>query len=105
MSRICHERCFNINKSDLEEECITSCYHKYLISINKIRNFSIEQGKKDKSEFVCKIFEPTKDFVDDYVFPRTGSVFYMANWTFKTSTSKIYPKTGFDPFKNPWELR
>jgi len=105
MTKICHGRCFNLNRLDLESECITSCYHKYLNSINKIRNFSIETGKKDKSEFISKIFRPNDDFVDDYVFPRTGSIFYMPNLSLKTSSSKIFPKTGYDPFKNPWELR
>jgi len=70
-----------------------------------MRKFSIDSGKKDKSEFIYKIFEPDKDFIDDMVFPRTGSVFYMPSWAMKPSTFKIFPKTGFDPFKNPWELR
>lgn len=105
MTRICHKKCFNLQSLDLDNECITSCYHKYINSINKIRHYSIETGKKDKSEFIYKIFEPNKDFVDDYVFPRNGSSFYIPTWAFKTSPNKIYPKTGFDPFQNSWELR
>ena len=70
-----------------------------------MRHFSIEAGKKDKSEFIYKIFEPDNDFILDYIFPRSGTNFYFPNWAFKPSNFKIFPVTGFDPFKNPWELR
>lgn len=105
MTQVCHKRCFSTKKLELEKDCITSCYHKYILSINKMKNYTVDLGKTDKSEFVYKIFNPDYDFVNDYIFPQTGSGFYYPNWSFKAINEKIYPITGYNPFKNEWELR
>jgi len=105
MTRVCHNKCFIVQKFNLENECITSCFHKYINTINRMRILTLESGKIDKSEFVFKIFDPNYDPVEEFIFPRSGSNFYYPMWSMKPSTFKIYPRTGYDPFKNIWELR
>jgi hypothetical protein len=112
MTRMCHNICFNVNNSNnnnkkniKEGECISSCYHKYLATINKMQKLTLLEGKNDKSEFVNKIFNPNEDVLDDYIFPRTGNVYLLPLWSFRYSPDKVFLKTGYDPFKNEWELR
>ena len=105
MTRICHSRCLQTNNLELDSECITSCYHKYISTINKMQKLTLEKGKITKSEFVYKIFDPEKDLIEEYIFPQTGTYIYIPSWAIRPSNYKIYPRTGYNPFKNIWELR
>jgi hemerythrin superfamily protein len=102
MTRICHKKCFN--DLSLSEECITTCYHKYVNTISKIEKLSLEVGKITRSEFVRRIYRTEKNLLEDeYIFPRGGKP--VIHWTRKWKTYNDYKPLfkGDNPYKDPME--
>jgi hypothetical protein len=84
----------------MSKDCLTSCYHKYINVLDKLRSLSIKKGDKFSSEFILKGFNPRFDEHEDFLFPKGGTQFS----TYYNSTKivefyKIYPIKGFSPYR------
>ena len=106
MTRVCHLHCFNKNsKLDIDQNCLSSCYHKYINSMKKIRNITIKLGDRKNSEFILKIFNTRKDYVLDYLWPPGGKTFmghplFGFRWI---DDKKLYSYKGYSPYRDQME--
>ena len=101
MLNICHKRCF---ETDINTDCVTSCYHKYINTINKIEKLSLKYGKKIKSEFVYKIYKLNENLIEDlFIFPMGGKPILNPLRAFKYYDNIIVFK-GENPFKPKEEI-
>jgi hypothetical protein len=101
MTRLCHDKCFK--GSSLSEDCISICYHKYINTISKIEQLSINLGKEARSEFVTRVYKTKEDpLEDEYLFPKGGKMIWHISRRFKYFESNFRPlyKGGLNPYKD-----
>lgn len=57
----------------MDFQCVSTCYHKYLFTINEIKKIVEEEGRTYYSDFVSNSMgEEKRDRFKDEVFPHGG---------------------------------
>jgi hypothetical protein len=101
MTRVCFNRCFKPDKFQIDQHCVGACYHKYINVMSRIQQLSKEQGKQSLSEFIIKGYDLNKNYIEEFIFPKGGSLYMNILITLKYfDDKKIYPTTGNNPFKD-----
>ena len=101
MTRTCFNRCFKLSISQIDQQCVGACYHKYINVISQIQNLSKDIGKQNRSEFMIKGYSLDKDYLNNFIFPKGGSMYMNILITLKYfDDRKIFPTTGYNPFKD-----
>lgn len=106
MTRICHKRCFVMtdNKYNLDKNCLSSCYHKYINTISKLTNLSLNLGKKYESEFITSVYNTKDDPLMDLIWSKGGSKLVpipSIGLSLKHMTNlKVTPYKGFSPYRD-----
>lgn len=101
MTRTCFNRCFNADKIIIDQKCVGACYHKYINVIKQIQQLSLEKGRQSQSEFIIKGYNLDEDPLGEFIFPKGGTNYMNLLITLKYfDENKIYPTTGYNPFKN-----
>ena len=69
----CFKVCFNKKKYKIDFECVSTCYHKYLFTINEIKKIVEEEGRLFHSDYVANSLGSEKrDRFKEDVFPIGG---------------------------------
>ncbi len=110
MTRKCHNKCFkinNLNNYHLDENCLSSCYHKYINLISKLRSLTFELGKKNESQFIYSAYSLGEVPLMNFIWTQGGSNMMpippMALVAKHMQGVVVHPYKGFSPFRDPLE--
>lgn len=73
MTLDCFNYCFNKKKLIVDFECVSTCYNKYLFTINEIQRIVRDEGRLYYSDYVgAALGYEKRDRFKDEVFPIGG---------------------------------
>ena len=106
MTSQCHKKCFKKESLTLDQNCITSCYHKYIHTISRYNDLTKNIGKAVCSDYVFKTFNFDEDPVSKLNFPYGGTKIGHPILIFKYwDEVKIFLYEGRFDFKSKDEMR
>jgi len=74
MTSTCHKSCFNKENFSLNQNCVSSCYHKYINVLSNFTELTRKEGKKIYSDYVMKAYDlDDDDPIDKLLFPLGGN--------------------------------
>ena len=80
---LCFDKCFNVNKMKLNDDCVKTCYDKFLFSIKEVMDIVKSEGRQLNSEYVHHAFGEAdfrgKERVKDVAFPVGGVAWYLGD--------------------------
>ncbi len=105
MTRKCHQKCYKENIID--KTCVSSCYHKYINVISKLRKLSLKKGEEVESEFVLTGYGLRENPMLDLIWSKGGSKIMPPLFISMSLRSMIgitaYPYKGYSPFRDNLE--